>query len=100
MLRSAALPLAAILGAGASSGYLLQGPGAARANAPGAGDELLAVGPVPTRAQQLARLRAGSKDDPFDVLIIGGGATGAGCALDAATRWGTAVTRVRCRMFG
>ncbi|KIY96540.1 glycerol-3-phosphate dehydrogenase [Monoraphidium neglectum] len=86
MLRSAALPLAAILGAGASSGYLLQGPGAARANAPGAGDELLAVGPVPTRAQQLARLRAGSKDDPFDVLIIGGGATGAGCALDAATR--------------
>ena len=32
--------------------------------------------------QQLAAL----KRDHFDVLIIGGGATGTGCALDAATR--------------
>ena len=27
-----------------------------------------------------------SSDEPFDILIIGGGATGAGAALDAATR--------------
>jgi len=27
-----------------------------------------------------------SREDPFDLLIIGGGATGTGCALDAATR--------------
>ncbi|CAI5709485.1 unnamed protein product [Hyaloperonospora brassicae] len=36
----------------------------------------------PTRAAQLARLQT----DQFDVLIIGAGATGTGCALDAATR--------------
>lgn len=37
---------------------------------------------VPSRDAQLARL----KKEHFDVLIIGGGATGSGCALDAATR--------------
>ncbi|GLE05469.1 hypothetical protein PINS_up014492 [Pythium insidiosum] len=37
---------------------------------------------VPSRAAQLERL----KKEQFDVLVIGGGATGAGCALDAATR--------------
>jgi glycerol-3-phosphate dehydrogenase len=35
------------------------------------------------RAALLARLRAG---DSWDVLIIGGGATGLGCAVDAAAR--------------
>lgn len=35
------------------------------------------------REGQLARLSAGG---PFDLLVIGGGATGAGVALDAATR--------------
>ena len=34
------------------------------------------------RRQALRRLA----DEPFDVLIVGGGITGAGCALDAATR--------------
>jgi glycerol-3-phosphate dehydrogenase len=37
---------------------------------------------LPTRKDQIQRL----KDDEFDVLVIGGGATGSGCALDAATR--------------
>ena len=37
---------------------------------------------LPSRKQQIQRL----KDDEFDVLVIGGGATGSGCALDAATR--------------
>ena len=37
---------------------------------------------VPSRSTQVSRLRS----EPFDVLVIGGGATGAGCALDAATR--------------
>jgi glycerol-3-phosphate dehydrogenase len=36
----------------------------------------------PARKEQLARLQT----DSFDLLIIGGGATGAGIALDAATR--------------
>ena len=37
---------------------------------------------LPTRKEQIRRLR----EDEFDVLVIGGGATGSGCALDAATR--------------
>ncbi|XP_015232880.1 PREDICTED: glycerol-3-phosphate dehydrogenase, mitochondrial-like [Cyprinodon variegatus] len=38
---------------------------------------------LPSRETQLATLR----DTPeFDVLVVGGGATGAGCALDAVTR--------------
>ncbi|NXG50730.1 GPDM protein, partial [Psilopogon haemacephalus] len=37
----------------------------------------------PTREQQIQRLKTTSE---FDVLIIGGGATGCGCALDAVTR--------------
>eukprot|EP00200_Dunaliella_tertiolecta_P010687 CAMPEP_0202381224 /NCGR_PEP_ID=MMETSP1127-20130417/34157_1 /ASSEMBLY_ACC=CAM_ASM_000462 /TAXON_ID=3047 /ORGANISM="Dunaliella tertiolecta, Strain CCMP1320" /LENGTH=669 /DNA_ID=CAMNT_0048980117 /DNA_START=127 /DNA_END=2137 /DNA_ORIENTATION=- len=41
---------------------------------------------VPSRSQQLDRLAASSKEDPFDVLIIGGGSSGAGCAVDAQTR--------------
>lgn len=41
---------------------------------------------LPSRAQQLKNLGAGSRENPFDVLIVGGGATGAGCAVDAATR--------------
>ncbi|KAH7967724.1 hypothetical protein HPB52_002018 [Rhipicephalus sanguineus] len=39
--------------------------------------------PLPTRAAQLKSLR---ETPEFDVLIIGGGATGAGVALDSVTR--------------
>lgn len=38
---------------------------------------------LPPRSEQLTRLQG---DEEFDVLIIGGGATGAGCALDSTTR--------------
>ena len=38
--------------------------------------------PLPTRAQQLKAL----EEDEFDVLVIGAGATGAGCALDSVSR--------------
>lgn len=38
---------------------------------------------LPTRDELLDKL---SRTNQFDVLIIGGGATGTGCALDAATR--------------
>ncbi len=41
---------------------------------------------VPSRQQQLQHLANGTADNPFDLLIIGGGATGTGCAVDAATR--------------
>ncbi len=49
----------------------------------------------PTRAQLINRLkgqhflgnkRLSEEDATFDLLIIGGGATGTGCALDAAAR--------------
>lgn len=39
--------------------------------------------PLPSRREQMRSLRAGKE---FDVLVIGGGATGVGAALDAATR--------------
>ncbi|GMH60117.1 hypothetical protein TrST_g8364 [Triparma strigata] len=38
---------------------------------------------IPSRFEQLQRLKS---DDTYDVLIIGGGATGSGAALDAASR--------------
>lgn len=41
---------------------------------------------VPSRAEQLRKLADGSERNPFDVLVIGGGATGSGCALDSITR--------------
>ncbi len=39
-------------------------------------------GRLPSRQEMLERLRR----RPLDVLVVGGGATGAGCALDAASR--------------
>ena len=38
--------------------------------------------PLPTREEQIERLAK----DSFDVLVIGGGATGVGCALDSVSR--------------
>lgn len=38
--------------------------------------------PLPTRSEQLKSLQ----DEEFDVLVVGGGATGAGCALDSVSR--------------
>jgi glycerol-3-phosphate dehydrogenase len=38
------------------------------------------------RGAMLDGLRMGTTDDPFDVLVIGGGITGVGVALDAAAR--------------
>lgn len=56
-------------------------------------------GPVPSRAEQIASLKAGTKDNPFDLLIIGGGATGTGCALDATSRCaGGMQGKAQCRM--
>lgn len=41
---------------------------------------------IPSRQQQLTRLRQSTPEKPFDVLIIGGGSTGTGSAVDAVTR--------------
>ncbi|TGZ80304.1 glycerol-3-phosphate dehydrogenase [Ascodesmis nigricans] len=42
--------------------------------------------PLPTRAQHLEALQSATSDSPYDLIIIGGGATGCGVAVDAATR--------------
>ncbi len=49
------------------------------------------------RRQMLLKVR--DRTDPWDVVIIGGGATGMGCALDAATR-GLAVLLLEQADFG
>ncbi|OAY70638.1 Glycerol-3-phosphate dehydrogenase SDP6, mitochondrial [Ananas comosus] len=41
---------------------------------------------VPARGPQAAALEGASAASPLDVLVVGGGATGCGVALDAATR--------------
>ena len=41
---------------------------------------------VPSRSAQESVLIGASASNPLDVLVIGGGATGSGVALDAATR--------------
>lgn len=38
---------------------------------------------LPPRSEQVKTLQSGEE---YDVIIIGGGATGAGCALDSITR--------------
>lgn len=45
---------------------------------------------LPSRQAQLAALK---NTEEFDVLVVGGGATGAGCALDAVTRSKLTVNR-------
>ncbi|KAI5062327.1 hypothetical protein GOP47_0022866 [Adiantum capillus-veneris] len=43
-------------------------------------------GKVPGRSEHRSALSGSSPAAPFDILVIGGGATGSGVALDAATR--------------
>lgn len=52
--------------------------------------------PIPSRAEQMAKLKSG---DTFDILVVGGGATGSGAALDAATR-GLSVAMIERGDFG
>lgn len=48
--------------------------------------------PIPSRLEQISRLRhavpskAATPSQPYDLIVIGGGATGCGIALDAASR--------------
>jgi len=61
-------------------------------------DALIQLAPVPTppRAALLARLR---EPQPWDCVIVGGGATGLGIAVDAAQR-GLRVALIEAREFG
>ncbi|KFM25847.1 Glycerol-3-phosphate dehydrogenase SDP6, mitochondrial [Auxenochlorella protothecoides] len=71
-----------LLAVGAGAGYALTG--SSLADAKGVAPKL--ADRVPSREERLASLAKGTAENPFDVLIIGGGATGTGCALDAVTR--------------
>jgi hypothetical protein len=51
------------------------------------GRPLLSAKNLPPRSAMLQALRRTSPAEPLDVLVIGGGATGTGVALDAATRY-------------
>lgn len=54
---------------------------------------------LPSRQDQLKHLsQASSPSSPYDILVIGGGATGTGIALDAATR-GLKVAMVEAEDF-
>ncbi|KAG2500744.1 hypothetical protein HYH03_001508 [Edaphochlamys debaryana] len=86
------LPVAAAAGAVAAvsgAGYLISqqqqaiwgGSGKAMPD-----DDVDLLERPPPRPRQLEALRGSTRDRPFDLLVIGGGATGSGCALDAATR--------------
>lgn len=39
-----------------------------------------------TRIEMISRLKGSTPNSEFDLLVVGGGATGVGCALDAASR--------------
>lgn len=79
------LPYLGFVSAAVGSGYLVSSRTVlARDDGDGPNGQL--VEPLPSRAQQLSKLRGSAPHRPFDLLIIGGGATGAGCAVDAATR--------------
>ncbi len=85
-MRAAGWAVLALAGAGAGMTVSPKPLWATGGSGPSPQRVTLVQGVVPSRAQQLSRLHDSSPDKPFDVLIIGGGATGAGCALDAATR--------------
>lgn len=84
---------AAAVASVAGGAVLLYQP-ALSANDLGDGSQLSAIrqrisGPnvaVPSRAVQELALIGASSVNPLDVLVIGGGATGSGVALDAVTR--------------
>ena len=88
MPRTSRFWSAAAAGTAASSAYVywLSAPGPAHAKALEPVSRVEYLDKIPSRADQLAKLGHGTERDPFDVLIIGGGATGTGCAVDAITR--------------
>src|SRR5690606_10197968 len=81
--------------AGATTGYILYSTYNKRSVIPNAGSlqhpahpKPPQFPPLPTRAEQITRLRSGGNKDgtEYDLVVIGGGATGSGVALDAASR--------------
>ncbi|KAF8066195.1 SDP6 [Scenedesmus sp. PABB004] len=78
MLSSRLAPWLGVLGIGAGGGILLNADD-------GHGSDVQLATALPSRAAHVKALST-SRAAPFDLLVIGGGATGSGIALDAATR--------------
>jgi len=70
--------------------------GAAIKMKPTHGKEVIGPKGIPSRCKQLQALMASTKEEPFDILVIGGGATGCGIAFDAATRSRHKQLKVAC----
>jgi len=81
-IRRAAKVGAAVVAVGGTALYLTNGRRKEQLLAVKASESTRPTRALPTRAEQLDSLRK----EEFDVLVIGGGATGSGCALDAASR--------------
>eukprot|EP00879_Flechtneria_rotunda_P027540 GHRR01029506.1.p1 GENE.GHRR01029506.1~~GHRR01029506.1.p1 ORF type:complete len:136 (+),score=25.16 GHRR01029506.1:94-501(+) len=82
MLSGRLAPWLGVLGLGAGGGILLNS-----ADSNGSSNDVQLLATVPTRQQQVAHLSSSRPNQPFELLVIGGGATGCGIAVDAATRW-------------
>jgi hypothetical protein len=50
-------------------------------------EPLLSARNLPPRSSMQQALKRATASEPLDVLVIGGGATGTGTALDATTRY-------------
>eukprot|EP00879_Flechtneria_rotunda_P011430 GHRR01011940.1.p1 GENE.GHRR01011940.1~~GHRR01011940.1.p1 ORF type:complete len:569 (+),score=148.55 GHRR01011940.1:94-1800(+) len=81
MLSGRLAPWLGVLGLGAGGGILLNS-----ADSNGSSNDVQLLATVPTRQQQVAHLSSSRPNQPFELLVIGGGATGCGIAVDAATR--------------
>ncbi|XP_030932169.1 glycerol-3-phosphate dehydrogenase SDP6, mitochondrial [Quercus lobata] len=85
---------AAAIAAAAGGGILLFGPTFSASDRGEAGAHISAIRQritdpnvvVPSRATQASALIGANSANPLDMLVIGGGATGSGVALDAVTR--------------
>lgn len=73
----------ATLAAGGYAAYMVQNDKIARSEVRVTRPLKAEAPALPTRSELLEKM---AKTEQFDVLIIGGGATGTGCAVDAATR--------------
>lgn len=95
MMASRVAPWLGVLGLGAGGGILLNSVEPHRSGHEGSA--VVSLGSVPPRTAQLSTLARSRSTAPFDVLVIGGGATGCGIALDAAAR--CVRNRGRCAQF-
>ena len=88
------LAVSAAVIAAASGGAVYLSPSVASSDGGGGGPILDSLNrtlgdpsaSVPSRSDQESALVKATSSNPLDVLVIGGGATGSGVALDAATR--------------